>query len=335
MADFKANCYPLLFKRILVEKVWGGNRISKQLGEELPFDGPLGETWELSDYPGKETEIRNGHFAGQSLRALMEQYGSFILGDSRASDGGRFPLLVKLLDAGDNLSVQVHPPDGEKSPTGIGKTEAWYVLDSAENASLICGLKRGTSYEQFAEDAPTSKIRDYLVEFPVQEGDCVYVPSGQTHAICAGTVLCEIQQTSDVTFRLYDWDRLGLDGKPRKTHLKESLEAINFDLSPSAPQRHELSSPVYQGESVSLCGGDYFAMYLHRHGSEGEIVAQKNVATLLVVIAGRGVIQPLDDSFKPLEVSFGDTVLIPACLEGVKVCGVDGGQIDFIRAVAR
>ena len=147
-------------------------------------------------------------------------------------------------------------------------------------------------------------------------------------------MLCEIQQTSDVTFRLYDWDRLGLDGQPRKTHLTESLNAINFDLPPSAPQRHELSSPVYQGESVSLCGGEYFSMYLHRHGSEGGVIAHKNVATLLVVIAGRGEIKSLNGSFEPVHVSFGDTVLIPACLKGVEVCAGEG-QLDFIRAVAK
>jgi mannose-6-phosphate isomerase len=325
---------PLLFERILVEKVWGGQRLVESLSIELPFSGPLGETWELSDYPGQETNIVNGRYAGKSLRELMEDHGDAILGASKATADGRFPLLVKLLDAGDNLSVQVHPPDGEKSPTGIGKTEAWYILDSAEDATLICGLRPGTEAQQFAVDAPTSKVRDYLVEQNVSAGDCVYIPAGQTHAICAGRVLCEIQQTSDVTYRMYDWDRLGLDGKPRETHLQESLDAIDYDLLPSNPERRELSSPVYDKECVTLCGGEYFTMHLHRHGEQGAVVANKNKAIILVVVSGVGELVATNGEFESMPVKYGDTVLIPACLNGVQVQSTSEENFDFIRATA-
>lgn len=334
MSSSFAPKQPILFERILVEKVWGGQRLVNSLSIELPFDGPLGETWELSDYPGKETAIVNGEYAGKSMRDLMLDHGAALLGTSKPSADGRFPLLVKLLDAGDNLSVQVHPPDGEKSPTGIGKTEAWYVLDSAEDASLICGLSPGTEAGQFAADAATSKVRDYLVEQSVVAGDCVYIPAGQTHAICAGTVLCEIQQTSDVTYRMYDWDRLGLDGKPRETHLEESLEVIDYDLLPSIPERRELSSPVYDSECAPLCGGEHFTMHLHRHGESGGIVAKKNKAIILVVVAGEGKLAAVNGEFEPLAVKYGDTVLIPAYLDGVHVCSTGQDNFDFIRATA-
>jgi mannose-6-phosphate isomerase len=329
-----APTQPLLFDRILVEKVWGGQRLAESLSLELPFNGPLGETWELSDYPGKETRICNGEYAGKSMRDLMEDHGAAILGQSKPTADGRFPLLVKLLDAGDNLSVQVHPPDGEKSPTGVGKTEAWYVLDSADDATLICGLLPGTEAPKFALDAPTSKVRDYLVEHNVSAGDCVYIPAGQTHAICAGTVLCEIQQTSDVTYRMYDWDRLGLNGKPRETHLQESLDVIDYDLLPSNPERRELSSPVYDGESASLCGGEYFTMHLHRHGEQGAVVARKNKAIILIVVAGQGEIAAANGEFETIAVKYGDTILIPACLKGVHLQSTSEDNFDFIRATA-
>jgi mannose-6-phosphate isomerase len=306
----------------------------KSLKIDLPFHGPLGETWELSDYPGQETLISNGDYAGQSLRQLMLEHGDAILGQSAPSADGRFPLLVKLLDAGDNLSVQVHPPDGEKSPTGIGKTEAWFVLDSADDASLICGLRPGTNPSQFAVDAPTSKVRDYLVEQQVEAGDCVYIPAGQTHAICAGTTLVEIQQTSDVTYRLYDWDRLGLDGKPRETHLQESLEVIDYELPPSNPERRELSSPVYESEATPLCGGNYFTMHLHRHGEMGAVIAKKNKAIIIVVVAGEGELSSCNEEFEPISVKYGDTVLLPACMQGVHVKSIGEDNFDFIRATA-
>ncbi|MFT7516962.1 MAG: mannose-6-phosphate isomerase [Myxococcota bacterium] len=334
MSQSSAPQQPLLFKRILVEKVWGGQSLVKSLGIELPFDGPLGETWELSDYPGKETQIVTGDYAGKTMRDLMNDHGAEVLGQSRPSDDGRFPLLVKFLDAGDNLSVQVHPPNGEKSPTGIGKTEAWYVLDSADGASLVCGIQPGTDPGQFAIDAPTSKVRDYLVEQQVSAGDCVYIPAGQTHAICAGTVLCEIQQTSDVTYRLYDWERLGLDGKPRETHLHESLDSIDYDLSPSHPERRELSSPVYDNECAPLCGGEYFTMHLHRHGEYGGVVAKKNKAIILVVVAGAGEVVSIDGQFETINVKYGDTLLIPAYIKGVQVNSTSEENFDFIRATA-
>ncbi|MBC8369856.1 MAG: class I mannose-6-phosphate isomerase [Planctomycetes bacterium] len=326
--------HPLLFERILVEKVWGGQRLVNTLNIELPFDGPLGETWELSDYPGKETKISNGDYAGKSLRDLMTDHGAAILGTSQPSADGRFPLLVKLLDSGENLSVQVHPADGDKSPTGIGKTEAWYVLDSDDEASLICGLHPNTDASQFALDAPTSKVRDYLVEQKVSAGDCVYIPAGQIHAICAGTVLVEIQQTSDVTYRLYDWDRLGLDGVPRETHLQESLEVIDFELSPSNPERRELSSPVYDSECAPLCGGEYFTMHLHRHGEQGAIIAKKNKAIILTIVSGCGELISLDGQFEPMTIKYGDTVLIPACIKGVQVNSTSEENFDFIRSTA-
>ena len=218
---------PLLFRRLLKEKVWGGRRLAPRLGLKLPFAGPLGETWELSDYPGEETTVRGGSWDGASLRTLMQEHGPALLGRSRTTVDGRFPLLVKLIDAGDDLSVQIHPPDGPQSPTGVGKTEAWYVLDAEPGAAVICGLKAGTDPAVFAAHAGDARVRAHLHEVAVSRGDCIFVPAGQTHAIRGGVVLCEIQQTSDVTYRMYDWDRLGLDGKPRALHLKQALEVVN------------------------------------------------------------------------------------------------------------
>ncbi|MBT3339891.1 MAG: class I mannose-6-phosphate isomerase [Planctomycetes bacterium] len=309
---------PLFFQRLLQEKVWGGFALAERLGINLPFAGPLGETWELSDCPGQETIIAGGPFGGTSLRELMETHSAEILGDSRPTHDGRFPLLVKFLDATDDLSVQVHPPDGLAPGAGVGKTEAWFVLN--DGGSVISGLEAGTQAKSFSEHAHTAEVEGDLHEIGVRRGDCVFVPAGQTHAIRSGTMLCEIQQTSDVTYRLYDWGRLGLDGKPRATHLKEALRVVDYSLPPGEAVRGECAEnllvvcPYFRMRSFRLNADQILGIESHTH------------ARVMAVVGGSG-------QMAGRELKFGDTFLLPASLEMVSI-QASGDGLEIVEAEA-
>lgn len=328
-----APCEPLLFRRLLKEKVWGGQRLAPQLGLQLPFAGPLGETWELSDYPGEETAVRGGAFDGHSLRALMQEHAPALLGRSRTTADGRFPLLVKLIDAGDDLSVQIHPPDGPQSPTGVGKTEAWFVLDAAPGATVICGLKAGTDPALFAAQAGDARVRDHLHEVPVTRGDCIFVPAGQTHAIRGGVVLCEMQQTSDVTYRMYDWDRLGLDGKPRDLHLRQALEVVNHSIGPGAARRAAFpAGGGLQDSELARC--DYFRLTALRADGAGGVRATEGFARVLAVTGGAGRIESAGAGFTPVRVAFGDVALIPGSLAAFRLVGDASAPLEILEGTA-
>lgn len=324
---------PHFFHRLLKEKVWGGTRLAPRLDLELPFEGPLGETWELSDYPGEETTVRGGRCDGLSLRQLMEQHEPDILGRSRPTADGRFPLLVKFIDAGDDLSVQIHPPDGPKSPTGVGKTEAWYILDREPGAGVICGLNPGTTPEVFEAEAGDSRVRDHLAEVPVEAGDCVFVPAGQTHAIRTGVVLCEVQQTSDVTYRMYDWDRMGLDGQPRETHLAQALEVVDYDLGVAQPTRAQFEQmPGLQRSELATC--EYFRLEALRVDADGGSLELGGFAHTLAVVGGAGRIESVDGSFEGRAMQFGDSVLLPGSLDSVRLVGAGDTGLEVLVGVA-
>lgn len=304
------------------------------LGLKLPFAGPLGETWELSDHPGEETVVRGGTWNGIGLRALMEDHAEALLGRSRPAAGGRFPLLIKLLDAGDDLSVQIHPPDGPASPTGVGKTEAWYLLDAKPGASVICGLKPGTERAVFEAEAGDARVRRHLFEVPVRRGDCIFVPAGQTHAIRGGVVLCEVQQTSDVTFRMYDWDRVGLDGQPRETHLAQALAVVDWRLEPGAAVRARYREQGgLQDAALALC--PYFRLSALRADAHGGLRPTDGLARAWTVLAGAGRIEPVGaDHFAPVPLRFGDVALIPGGLENVRLVGDGAEGIEVLEGAA-
>lgn len=333
MESSKSPVEPHLFTRLLKEKVWGGTELSAALDLDLPFDGPLGETWELSDYPGEETIVRGGSMDGISLRTLMEDHQEQILGSSRPSADGRFPLLVKFIDAGDDLSVQIHPPDGPQSPTGVGKTEAWYILDHKPGAVVVCGLKQGTSKEVFENEAGDKRVRKHLAEVEVQRGDCVFVPAGQTHAICSGVVLCEVQQTSDVTYRMYDWDRIGLDGKPRDTHLQQALEIVDYDLGTAEPTRASFADgPGLHCSDLANC--EYFSLHALKVRDQGGELNTNGFAHTLAVVGGAGRIESCDGSFAPRDLVYGDSVLLPGALDAVRLIGSGDEGMEILMGVA-
>jgi mannose-6-phosphate isomerase len=222
----------LQFQPIYQERVWGGRRLETLLGRELPPGPPIGESWEIVDRPEAQSRVRGGRFGGVTLRELIEHHSAEVMGPGWAA-AKPFPLLVKWLDCSERLSLQVHPPAAvAASLGGEPKTENWYVAHSAPGASLFVGLKPGVTRAAFAKAVAAGTAENCVNKVSVASGDSVLVQSGQVHAIDAGNLILEIQQNSDTTYRLYDWGRAGLDGKPRKLHVEESLRSILWSEGP-------------------------------------------------------------------------------------------------------
>lgn len=224
------SLYPLTFTPRFKERVWGGRRLAEIYGKAFAPDLVIGESWEISDRPGDESVIANGSLAGRTLRWLMEQHAGDMLGSARPAAEGRFPLLCKILDARDKLSLQVHPPaDKADALGGEPKTEMWYIAAADPGAELFVGLRPGVSKAQFEAKLDSGEVAECFHRIPVRTGDTMFLPSGRVHAIGAGLVIFEIQQNSDTTYRVFDWNRLGLDGRPRELHIPQSMASIDFD----------------------------------------------------------------------------------------------------------
>jgi mannose-6-phosphate isomerase len=229
--------YPLTFYPIFKERIWGGRKLEQLYHKALPAGVPIGESWEISDRPGEASVIANGPLAGKDLRWLMENHARELLG-AAPSQSGKFPLLIKILDAQQKLSLQVHPPAHKAAQLGgEPKTEMWYLADAAPDAELFVGLKRGVTRAQFERELQAGSVADCFHRIKVQKGDALFLPSGRVHALGAGMVIFEIQQNSDTTYRVFDWNRVGLDGKPRALHIPQSLASIDFnDFEPALIQ---------------------------------------------------------------------------------------------------
>src|ERR1043166_4766244 len=229
--------YPLTFRPIFKERIWGGRKLQQLYEKALPPSVPIGESWEISDRPGDVSVIANGPLAGKDLRWLLEHDAEALLGPAKLP-GNRFPLLIKLLDAREKLSLQVHPPVHKTVELGgEPKTEMWYIADAAPGAELFVGLSRGVTRAKFERKIRNGTVADCVHRVPVRAGDAMFLPSGRVHAIGAGLVLFEIQQNSDTTYRVFDWNRLDDQGKPRQLHIEQSLECIDFEDFEPEPVR--------------------------------------------------------------------------------------------------
>jgi len=224
-----AMLYPLSFKPILMERVWGGRRLEELYDKDLPPELAIGESWEVTDRPEGVSEITNGALAGKDLRWLMENHQEALLGDAKDYDG-RFPLLINILDTSQKLSLKVHPPAHKAAELkGEAKTEMWYVAEATSEADIFVGLKAGVTPRQFEDKINDGSVADCFPRQRVKKGDVMFLPSGRVHAIGAGSVIFEIQQNSNTTYRVFDWNRVGLDGKPRDLHIPEAIASIDFD----------------------------------------------------------------------------------------------------------
>ena len=310
--------YPYKFTPVLVERVWGGSELSR-FGKSIPFGKRIGESWEISDRDDVQSVIANGPDKGKTLREQIHAHKTDLLG-TNCGKSTLFPLLVKLLDARERLSLQVHPPAGLATKLkGEPKTEMWCVLEADRDAHLIAGLRRGTNAADFMralEGTPNhngaaKKIEDYIHRFPIMSGDTFFVPSGRLHAIDAGVVLVEIQQSSDTTYRVYDWGRVGLDGKPRQLHVKESLICIDFQDYEPKKQR---ATVEYHGVNGlwRLVECPYF--HVHRLELTNAWPDRTDGSTFHILSCTKGAVGLLTPDGKEERINVGEFILLPAAL---------------------
>jgi mannose-6-phosphate isomerase len=238
---------PLIFEPVFMERMWGGRRLESEFGKKLPPQRPIGESWEIVDRPEAQSIVRNGPLRGKTLHELWTQDRGEIFGD--VADASRFPLLVKLLDAHEKLSLQVHPPDGVASRLGgEPKTEFWYVAAADPGAELYLGFRDSITRDQFEKAIRDGTAADHVHKVRVKTGDAAFLPAGRFHALGAGNLLIEVQQNSDTTYRVFDWNRVDDKGKQRQLHIDQALQSIDFnDVAPKLVEaqgevllRHEL-----------------------------------------------------------------------------------------------
>ncbi|MBW5447018.1 class I mannose-6-phosphate isomerase [Cohnella sp. CFH 77786] len=299
--------YPLHFRPEFKERVWGG-RALERFGFDVP-PGSIGEGWMIADHPNGVSHVTNGPLAGQGLDGIRETYGESWFGTAGSRSGnGRFPLLIKLLDCNDDLSIQVHPNDHYKGlPKGeLGKTEMWYVLSAKPDAKIIYGLQPGVTRESMARAIEEGRIMDTLQTVSVQAGDTFYIPAGTVHALCAGVVVAEIQQNSDTTYRLYDYDRPGLDGKPRELHIEDSLNVTDFEGSDATRMKTDAAKP---GEWLTLAVSPYFVTEKGVVRGEWKLRTSPESFVIVIVCEGEGTIGWANGT---LHAKAGDCFLLPA-----------------------
>jgi len=308
--------YPLIFHPIFKERIWGGREIEKLYGKKLPSGKVIGESWEISDRPGDESVIANGQFAGKNLRWLMENHARDLLGDAKPASENRFPLLVKILDAREKLSLQVHPPAGKAAELkGEPKTEMWFIADAAPGAELFVGLKRGVTRAEFEKKISDGSVADCFHRVPVRAGDTMFLPSGRVHAIGDGLVIFEIQQNSDTTYRVFDWNRVGLDGQPRDLHIAQSLASIDFnDFEPKLAGGKSAGDDKIKSRSLVR---DKLFDVEHLEIKSGASVKLKP-RKLQIIAAVRGELEVGSDSVR-VKLSAGQFCLIPASLERTEI----------------
>ena len=302
-----SQLYPLKLQPALHVKVWGGKRLGTLLNKRLPTDEPYGESWELHD----SVTVSNGPLSGKTLGELVSIFGAELVGhDIDCSDG--FPLLAKFIDAEQWLSIQVHPNDAqarqlEGDPRG--KTEAWVILHAEPGAQLVIGIEPGVSRATVAEAIRGGQLKELLVYAIVETGDVLYIPANTIHALGPGLLIYEIQQSSDTTYRLYDWGRMGLDGAPRPLHIEKGLQVADFQ---SLPQ-------VARPGNELLVDGEYFCTWRHRLQSERIHVATENRFQALTCIDGRFRVAAAGHDV--INLAKGDSGLIPASIEAFAVEG--------------
>ncbi len=301
--------YPLKFRTIYKDKLWGGQKIREYLGKDFGDLPNCGETWELSGVQGNVSVVKNGALEGKDLKTIIDEFGAELIGKSiHEKYGSDFPLLIKFIDANDDLSIQVHPDDelAQKRHGSFGKTEMWYVIQADEGSSLISGFNQQTDREKYLEYFNSGRLTDILNREKVKSDDVFFLPAGRVHTIGRGLLIAEIQQTSDITYRIYDFDRVDENGNKRDLHVEEALDAIDYNFYPEYKSAYEdeknkrvrlVKCPYFTTNklsldttfSIDLSGLDSFKIY--------------------VCIEGNGTFRHMHDT---IDLNLGDVVLLPA-----------------------
>jgi len=307
--------YPLQFEPILKERIWGGTKLKTYLNKPITSN-ITGESWEISTVENDISVVSNGVYKGKSLNDLINDFAEAILGTNvYAQFGKQFPLLFKYLDAREDLSIQVHPNDelAKKRHNSFGKTEMWYVMQADTDARLIVGFKEKSSPEEYVQNLNNKSLLNILDTKKVKQGDVFFLETGTVHAIGAGTVIAEIQQTSDITYRLYDFDRVDANGNSRELHIDLALEAINYE---TVEAQKEYSKTENVSNTIVDCR--YFTTNIIPLNGEVKVNKNKNSFTVYMCVDGSFDLTINSETFKYQK---GDTILIPATLTDFQING--------------
>ena len=309
---------PLKFKALLKQTIWGGDKIIpfKHLDDHLEN---VGESWEISGVPGNETVVADGDYAGKKLNELVIEQKDKLVGKANYERfGDEFPLLIKFIDARQDLSIQVHPTDeiAKRQGKERGTTEMWYIMDSDKDAKLYSGLKMQITPEQYKAMVEDDTITDALAQYEVKEDDCFFLPAGRIHAIGTGCFLAEIQQTSDVTYRIYDFKRKDKDGNYRQLHTKEAAECINYTVEDDYRTYYEHK----KNEGVTLVECPYFTTAVYDLDEPMTLdYSELDSFVILIGLKGEGTIT--DNEGNTVTISAGESILVPATTDTLKVEG--------------
>ena len=321
---------PLKFEPILKTIVWGGEKIAPYKGIETE-QKHIGESWELSGVSGNESVVAEGPLKGKTIAQLVKEYKADLVGKHvYENTGDEFPLLIKFIDALSDLSIQVHPNDelaAKRHNGSKGKTEMWYVVDAEPGAHLLSGLTEKITPEQYAAKVADGTITDVLARYEVHPGDVFFLPAGRIHAICGGCFIAEIQQTSNITYRIYDYGRLGLDGKPREVHTELAKDAIDYTVYPDYRTHYE----PRQNEEQEVVSCKYFTTSIYDLTLPyAKDLSEIDSFLVVMCLTGSGAIE-VDGEEVP--VHQGETVLIPAAADDI--CFVPDGSMKVLTSYIR
>ncbi|XOD68356.1 MAG: type I phosphomannose isomerase catalytic subunit [Flavobacteriales bacterium AspAUS03] len=315
--------YPLRFHPIFQYRIWGGTKLKEILGKKVP-QKRIGESWELSDVAGHLSIVANGPLAWENIKTLIERYQGELVGEKVYQKfETQFPLLIKFIDAQEPLSIQVHPGDdlAKKRHNSFGKNEMWYIMQADEKAKLIMGFNQAASQEQYFEWIEKGETEKYLNKIPVQKGQVYYLPAGRIHAIGAGILIAEIQQTSDVTYRIYDYNRSDKDGKQRKLHITLAADAIDFSLHDT----YQTSYQLVENQFSEVLNTPYFRTnILSIRGKIEKDYTDQDCFTILIAVEGTITVKTLAGTE---EMKAGEILLLPASIAQVRFESFFGGKL--------
>ncbi len=314
----QTQLYPLKFHPIFQDRIWGGDKLKTVLNKEISSNS-VGESWEISAVNGNQSIVKEGALKGASLQELVSNYGKDLIGKKIAQQfGDTFPLLIKFLDARQDLSIQLHPNDAlaKERHNSFGKTEMWYVLQADDDAELIVGFKEGISKKDYLEALQEGTLPAVMNSVKVTEGDTFFIEVGRVHAIGAGCMIAEIQQTSDITYRVYDWDRVDADGNSRELHTELALDAINFDMEADCKAKYTRNL----NNANELVSCDYFTTSLIP--LNGTLEVENTFDSFMIYMCTKGDAQLTSDGGNVV-ISEGETLLVPACIDQFTLIGTD------------
>ena len=315
----------LKFKPILKEKIWGGEKLMTLLNKKSNRKD-IGESWEISDVEGDTSVVSKGNLQGKTLKELIKIYKEDFVGEKIYNQfGNKFPLLIKFIDAKEALSIQLHPNDelAKKQHNSFGKTEMWYVMQADKNANLIVGFKENTDKEEYLHHLKNKSLIDILNVDEVKKGDVYFIPTGRVHAIGAGVLLAEIQQTSDVTYRIYDWDRQNTDGTYRDLHTKDAIKAIDYSSEKSYKTDYKLKN----NDSSEIISCPYFTTNIIslEDKTTSEINHTKKDSFVIYMCVKGKVEFKMDNSLEELKI--GETLLVPACIKEFQIISKEKSEL--------